>query len=76
MALKNVSEIDMIQGPEFINLQPLDVYPLMQQCEIKVFYLGHNRNGSRNLSDAPVCVAFREPLRRQDRCFPQRAVAR
>ena len=46
MALKNKSEIDMIQGPEFINLQPLDINPLMQKCEIKVFYLGRNRNGS------------------------------
>ncbi len=46
MALKNKSEVDMIQGPEFINLQPLDINPLMSKCEIKVFYLGHNRNGS------------------------------
>ena len=46
MALKNKSEVNMIQGPEFINLQPLDVNPLMQKCEIKVFYLGHNRIGS------------------------------
>ena len=46
MALKNKSDIDMIQGPEFINLQPLDINPLMSKCEIKVFYLGHNRNGS------------------------------
>lgn len=46
MALKNISEVDAIQGPQFINLEPLDVNPLMSKCEIKVFYLGHNRNGS------------------------------
>ena len=31
---------------EFINLQPLDINPLMSKCEIKVFYLGDNRNKS------------------------------
>lgn len=46
MALKNKSEIDVIAGPEFLNLQPLDINPLMAKCQIKVFYLGHNRNGS------------------------------
>lgn len=46
MSLKNKSEVSMINGPEFINLSPLDINPLMSQCEIKVFYLGHNRNRS------------------------------
>lgn len=46
MSLKNKSEINTISGPEFINLQPLDLNPLMSSCEIKVFYLGINRNGS------------------------------
>lgn len=46
MALKNKSEISTIDNPEFINLEPLDVNPLMSKCQIKVFYLGHNRNGS------------------------------
>jgi hypothetical protein len=46
MALKNKSEISVINSPEFINLQPLDVNPLMSKCQIKVFYLGQNRNGS------------------------------
>ena len=46
MALKNISEVSTIQGPQFINLEPLDINPLMSKCEIKVFYLGHNRNGS------------------------------
>ena len=69
MALKNKSEVNMIQGPEFINLQPLDVNPLMQKCEIKVFYLGHNRNGSyinretalemaKTLRGTPIVAAF------------------
>ena len=35
-----------IDSPEFINLQPLEVNPLMSACEIKVLYLGENRNGS------------------------------
>ena len=46
MALKNKSEISTINNPEFINLEPLDINPLMSKAEIKVFYLGHNRNGS------------------------------
>lgn len=35
-----------LDNPEFINLQPLDINPLMSQCEIKVLYVGKNRNGS------------------------------
>lgn len=38
--------IATIDSPEFINLQPLDLNPLMSKCEIKVFYIGENRNGS------------------------------
>jgi hypothetical protein len=45
MALTHQS-IATINSPEFINLQPLDINPLMSSCEIKVFYLGENRNGS------------------------------
>ena len=33
-----------IDSPEFINLKPLDINPLMSSCEIKVLYLGENRN--------------------------------
>ena len=36
--------IATINSPEFINLQPLDINPLMSSCEIKVLYLGENRN--------------------------------
>ena len=35
-----------INSPEFINLTPLDINPLMSACEIKVLYLGENRNHS------------------------------
>ncbi len=35
-----------IKDPEFINLQPLEINPLMSSCEIKVLYTGKNRNGS------------------------------
>ena len=59
----------MISGPEFINLQPLDVNPLMSLCQIKVFYLGHNRNGSyinkqtamemsKTLRGTPIVAAY------------------
>ena len=35
-----------INSPEFINLTPLDINPLMSSCEIKVLYVGENRNHS------------------------------
>lgn len=34
------------KSPAFINLQPLDISPLISSCEIKVAYVGKNRNGS------------------------------
>lgn len=40
---KSIATID---SPEFINLQPLEINPLMSKCEIKVFYIGENRNCS------------------------------
>ena len=40
---KSIATID---SPQFINLQPLDINPLMSKCEIKVLYTGQNRNGS------------------------------
>ena len=45
MALPHQS-IATINSPEFINLQPLDINPLMSACEIKVLYIGENRNRS------------------------------
>jgi hypothetical protein len=38
--------ISTIDSPEFLNLQPLDINPLMSSCEIKVLYIGKNRNNS------------------------------
>lgn len=60
-----------IQNPEFINLTPLDINPLMSSCEIKVFYLGENRNRSyiskevardmaKTLRGAPIVGYFNE----------------
>lgn len=45
MALAHQS-IATIDSPEFINLKPTDLNPLMSSCEIKVMYVGENRNQS------------------------------
>lgn len=71
MSLKNESEVSMIASPEFINLSPLDVNPLMSACEIKVLYLGANRNRSyisratademaKTLRGTPIVAAWHE----------------
>lgn len=60
-----------IDDPEFINLQPLEINPFMSQCEIKVLYLGENRNRtfitkevatemSKTLRGAPIVGYYRE----------------
>lgn len=60
-----------IKSPEFINLQPLDINPLMESCEIKVLYIGQNRNHSliskevanemsKTLRGAPIVGYYRE----------------
>ena len=65
---KSVATID---SPEFINLQPLDINPLMSKCEIKVLYVGENRNGTfipketamemaKTLRGAPIVGYWRE----------------
>ena len=70
MALAHQS-ISTISSPEFINLSPLDINPLMSSCEIKVFYLGENRNGSyiskdvaaemaKTLRGAPIVGYYKE----------------
>lgn len=46
--------IATIDKPEFINLQPLDINPLMSSCEIKVFYVGKNRNRSCITKDVAI----------------------
>ena len=63
--------ISTIESPEFINLQPLDINPLMSACEIKVMYLGENRNHSfinkevatemaKTLRGAPIVGYYRD----------------
>ena len=60
-----------INSPEFINLKPLDINPLMSSCEIKVLYIGENRNRSyitkevatemaKTLRGAPIVGYYRE----------------
>lgn len=60
-----------LDNPEFINLQPMEVNPLMSQCEIKVLYVGKNRNGSfiskdvatdmaKTLRGAPIVGYYKE----------------
>lgn len=60
-----------INSPEFINLTPLDINPLMSACEIKVLYIGENRNRSyitkevatdmaKTLRGAPIVGYYKE----------------
>lgn len=35
-----------INDPVFVDLQPLEINPLMSKCEIRVFYVGENRNNT------------------------------
>ncbi len=68
MPQMNISTID---SPEFINLQSLDINPLMSKCEIKVLYVGQNRNHSyitkevatemsKTLRGAPIVGWYKE----------------
>lgn len=63
--------IATINSPEFINLAPLDINPLMSSCEIKVLYLGENRNHTyiskevatdmaKTLRGAPIVGYYKE----------------
>ena len=60
-----------ISSPEFINLKPLDINPLMSKAEIKVLYIGANRNRSyitkevatemaKTLRGAPIVGYYKE----------------
>ena len=60
-----------IDSPEFLNLQPLDINPLMSKCDIKVFYIGANRNRTviteytarelgKTLRGAPIVGYYRD----------------
>ena len=44
--MNNRISVATINSPQFVNLQPVDVNPLMSKCEIKVLYIGQNRNKS------------------------------
>lgn len=55
--MNNHISIATISSPEFINLQPMEINPLMSQCEIKVLYLGKNRNGSVISKDVAMNMA-------------------
>lgn len=44
--MNNYMSISTISSPEFINLKPLDVSPFISKCDIKVLYLGKNRNNT------------------------------
>lgn len=63
--------IATIEAPQFINLKPLDINPLMSSCEIKVLYVGENRNHSyitediasemaKTLRGAPIVGYFKK----------------
>ena len=65
--------IATIDSPEFINLEPLEINPLMSRCEIKVLYLGENRNHSyitkevasemaKTLRGAPIVGYYKEEV--------------
>ena len=69
--MNSYQSIATINSPEFINLQPLDINPMMSKCEIKVLYLGKNRNGTsinkqaatemaKTLRGAPIVGYYRE----------------
>ena len=69
--MNGYQSIATINAPEFINLQPLDINPMMSKCEIKVLYLGNNRNGTsinkevatemaKTLRGAPIVGYYRE----------------
>lgn len=60
-----------IEAPEFLNLEPTALNPGISSCEIKVFYVGENRNGScidkntaiqmaNSLPGTPIVGAYRE----------------
>lgn len=70
MALRNRS-VATVDAPEFINLEQDAINPGISKCDIKVFYLGKNRNGSyidknmaiqmaNSLPGTPIVAAYRE----------------
>lgn len=60
MALAHQS-VETFEQPQFINLTPDEVNPLMSKCEIKVFYLGKSRN--KTFIDKPTALEMAKTLR-------------
>ena len=69
--MNNYQSIATINAPEFINLEPLDINPMMSKCDVKVLYLGKNRNGTsitkeaasemaKTLRGAPIVGYYRD----------------
>ena len=69
--MNNFQSLATIKAPEFINLQPLDINPLMIKCDIKVLYLGENINRTyiskdvatemaKSLRGAPIVGYFKQ----------------
>lgn len=65
------SSVSTIKDVEFVNLEPSDISPLISKCEIKVMYVGQNRNHSfitkevatemsKTLRGNPIVGAYRE----------------
>lgn len=63
--------VDTIDNVEFVNLTSSDISPQVSKCEIKVFYMGKNRNGSyisketaykmaKTLRCTPIVAAYNE----------------
>lgn len=70
--LRNES-VAVVEAPEFIHLEPNAINPGISQCEIKVCYLGANRNGSyikkdvaekmaQTLPGTPIVGAYRKDI--------------
>lgn len=66
--------VSTVDGVEFVNLAPSDISPMVSKCEIKVMYLGKNRNGSyidkptaiemaKTLRSVPIVGAYKEDIR-------------
>ena len=55
--MNGYQSIATINKPEFINLQPSDINPGMAKCEIKVLYLGNNRNKTSINKEAATSMA-------------------
>lgn len=65
--------VAVVEAPEFIHLEPNAINPHISECEIKVCYLGANRNGSyikkevaekmaQTLPGTPIVGAYRKDI--------------